>query len=66
MHDDEGHVKNKFDAVMKELDVAVAILKEACGEEQAQFIEESIYHVLVDLVTTIAPDLQPPEGSRLN
>lgn len=66
MHNENGHAENKFDAVVRELDVAIDLLKESCGEEQALFIEESIYQVLVDLVTTIVPGTQNGNGMMLN
>jgi hypothetical protein len=34
MSDDTVNVKEKFEAVTTELDVAIALLKEACGEER--------------------------------
>ena len=66
MSDDFVSLKEKFDAVTTELDVAIALLKEACGKERAQFIEESIYIVLGNLVVALAPDLNNQDGSRLN
>jgi len=64
--DDTVSVKEKFEAVTTELNVAIALLKESCGEERAQFIEESIYIVLVDLMVALAPDLINEGRAQLN
>ena len=66
MSDGFVSLKEKFDAVTTELDVAIALLKEACGEERAQFIEESIYSVLGDLMVALAPNLVNEGRAQLN
>ena len=66
MSDNSLNLKDKFDAVTTELDVAIALLKESCGEERAQFIEESIYSVLGDLMVALAPDLINEGRAQLN
>ena len=66
MSGDNVSLSEKFEAVTTELDVAISLLKEACGEERAKFIEESIYSVLGDLMVALVPDLINEGRAQLN
>ena len=66
MSDETVSLKEMFDAVTTELDVAIALLKESCGEERAMFIEKSIYSVLGNLMVALAPNLINEGRAQLN
>lgn len=56
MKEEKVDLREKVQAVMEEVDLAVTLLRDTYGGSQASMVERSIYEALCGLVETICPD----------